>query len=353
MLKVVMIGLLAAGSLMAQTAAPTPKPEISPGAAPQALPAPKPDAQTGEANKEPAAGEPALPPATPVLTIHGMCAPQKTAAASTAAKSPCTTTVTKADFDRLVKIVVPPNQPQQPTLRRSLAQRYVELLAIADAAEKAGVQKSPEFALLRLRALAEAYQRELDEKYRNPPPAEVDAYYKQHQGDFESVTLRRVYVPKNDPSGKGTPEEKAAFGKKASGLADELRDRATKGEDLDALQKDAYTKLGLTSSPPATQVGPVRKGALPPGTEKELFALNAGGVAKVDEPTAVVIYKVESKQTLPLEKVKDEIARTLHRQKMEGKLKEITSGVKADYNNTYFGPSAPPAASPAPPGDKR
>lgn len=411
MLKVAMIGLLAAGSLMAQTAGPAPtplpspakegqaapsatkdmtspgsvqaagtaaqptpqsspatmpqatpatavqpspavQPGTSPTAMPQASPTAKPGGQTQQAGKESATKEPALPPATPVITIHGVCEAHKPTAAAPAAKTACATKITKAEFDKLMKMVVPPNQPQQPGLRRNLAQRYVELLAIADAAKKAGVQNSPEFTLLRLRALAEAYQRQLDEKYRNPPPAEVEAYYKQHQGDYESVTLRRIYVPKNDPAGKGTPDEKAAFTKKASALADELRERATKGEDLEALQKEAYTKLGLTSSPPTTQVGPVRKGALPPATEKELFALKGGGVANVDEPTAFVIYKVENKQTLPMESVKDEITRTLHRQKMEARLKEITANAKADYNDTYFGPPAPPPA-PVLPGDKR
>lgn len=419
MLKVAIIGLLAAESLMARTAAPTPTlspspakegqaapsetkemyspvsgqtagnaaqsapqsspsampqaspattaqpssatnpqtspaaaPEASPAAKPQAPPAVRPGAQSKAGSKETASKEPALPPTTAVITIHGVCEPRKTAAVGPTAKTACTTKITKAEFDKLVNMVVQPNQPQPPGLRRNLAQRYVELLAIANAAQKAGVQNSPEFALLRLRALAEAYQRELDQKYRNPPAAEVEAYYKQHQDDFEDVTLRRIYVPKNDPAGKGTPEEKAAFTKKASALADELRERAAKGEDLDTLQKEAYTKLGLASSPPTTQVGPVRKGALPPATEKELFALNAGGVTKVDEPTASVIYKVEKKQTLPMETVKDEIARTLHRQKMEARLKEITASAKADYNDTYFGPPAPPPA-PVPPGDKR
>jgi parvulin-like peptidyl-prolyl isomerase len=390
MLKLAMIGLLAGGSLMAQaptqsaspaaspsTAAPASpgnatgsaaKPATAPGtqtgtpAKPEASPA-KPGQQAGETKQESAA-EAAIPPSGAVITIHGICAENKPATAvgkaattktgpakTAGANAPCTKKITKAEFDRLVKLVVPPNQPPQPALRRNLAQRYVELLAIANAAEKAGVEKTPEYALLRLRALTEAYQRELDEKYRNPPPAEVEAYYKQHQGDFESVTLRRIYVPKNDPTGKGTPEEKAAFTKKASDVADEVRDRAAKGEDLDALQKEVYSKLGLTAAPPNTQVGPVRKGALPPATEKELFALKDGGIAKIDEPTAFVIYKVEKKETLPMEKVKDEIARLLHRQKMEARLKEITSGVKADYNDIYFGPATP--ATPAPPGEKR
>ncbi len=252
-----------------------------------------------------------------------------------------------------MKLVVPPNQPAQPAVRRNLAQRYVELLAIADAAKKAGVENSPEYQLLRLRALTEAYQRQLDEKYKNLPPGEVEAYYNQHKGDFESVTLRRVYVPKTDPTAaKATPQDKEAFARKTEALASQLRDRAAKGEDMDTLQKDAYTQLGLKTTPPNTSIGPVRKGALPAATDKEIFSLSEGGVYKSDEPTAVVIYKVEKKQTLPLETVKDEISRTLLRQKMEARLKQINDSVKADYNESYFGPAATPSL-PLPPGDKR
>ena len=128
-------------------------------------------------------------------------------------------------------------------------------------------------------------------------------------------------------------------------MGDDMVQRANKGEDMDALEKDAYSKLGLTITAPSTQIGPVRKGALPAATDKQIFALAQGGTYKDDEPTAVVIYKVESKQTLPLDKVKDEIERTMERQKMEATMKSITSSVKADYNDKYFGPATASAGS--------
>ena len=372
MLRTAIFALIATAALLAQTPSPAPSPssanagtssspskETQESGTKQAAPA----GQNTQAPANPAdqskaaenAKEAAIPPTEAVVTVHGLCstrtAAAKTAGTKTATAAPCTTKISKEKFDKLLNMVVPPNQPQQPALRRNLAQRYVELLAIAQAAEKAGVEKTPEFELARLRAVTEAYQRILDEKYRNPPPAEVDAYYNEHKDDFQSVTLRRIYIPKNDPSGKGTQEEKEAFSKKAAGIADQIRDRAAKGEDMDALQKEAYSKLGLTSSPPNTQIGPVRKGALPPAVDKEVFALSPGGVYKSDEPTAFVIYKAEKKESMPLDRVKDEISRTLHRKKLEDKLKEINSGVKADYNDAYFGPPTPPAA--LPPGDKR
>jgi hypothetical protein len=344
MLKVAMIGLLGVASALAQTASPaaTASPAKNTGTA-----------QTSNtANKPAAPAEPAIPPASTVITIHGACTTHTSAKGAAAAKD-CTTRISKKQFDTLLNMVMPPNQSPTPQMRRTLAQRYVELLAIADAAQKAGVEKSPEYELLRLRGLAEAYQRELDLKYKKVAPSEAEAYYNQHKEDFDSATLRRLYIPKADPAKpKATSDEKGAFAKKAEEIADQMQQRANKGEDMDALEKDAYSKLGLTITPPSTQIGPVRKGALPAATDKQIFALSKGGTYKDDEPTAVIIYKVESRETLPLDKVKDEIVRTLERKKMDSTMKSITSSVKADYNDKYFGPATASTPSEGPE-DKR
>ena len=355
MMKLAIIGLLAAGTAVAQTASPAPTPAAASGVKkPTASASPAAKPSQSKETKKGAASEAALPATATVITVHGACGPGP-AAKGAAAKSSCVTHVSKKQFDALLNLVIPPNQPQTPQMRRTLAQRYVELLAIADAAEKAGVEKSPEFALLRLRGLAEAYQRQLDEKYKQVPQAEIDSYYNQHKEDYISATLRRLYIPKADAAKpKATDAEKAEFAKKATEIGNQMEERAKKGEDMDALEKDAYSKLGLSTTPPSTQIGPVRKGALPPATDKALFDLPQGGVYKDDQPTAVIIYKVEKKESLAPDKVKEEIVRTLERQKMDATLKGITSSVKADYNDTYFGPATAPAAPPpTPPGAKR
>lgn len=375
MLRTLIILLLLSTVALAQTngAAPsaTPEAKADQGAA-AASPSPstksgESDAKsTGETSAKSAQGavssqkpaEAAQVPATEaVVTIHGLCP----AAAGTATKkgaSPaagCTTKITKAQFDRLVQAINTNNQPLPPNARRSIAQRYTELLAFANAAEKAGVEKDPRFAerlrIQRLSTLAEFYRISLEEKYRNPPQAEIDAYYKEHQADFQQAKLRRIYIPKTDLSGKSnTPEQRTAFQNKAEQLAKDIQERAAKGEDVDKLQKEVYSTLGMTSNPPNTDIGNVRKGALKPEDEKAIFALNPGGVYKSDEASAIVIYKLESKDTVPKEAAKDEISRTLFRQKMEARMKEITGSAKPDFNDKYFGPAAPAAPLQGPPG---
>jgi len=375
MLRTPIILLLLSTVALAQTngAAPsaTPETKADQGAA-AASPSPSPksgeseaksgkSAQGAAASSQKPADAAQVPATEPVITIHGLC---PTGTAGTATKkgvSPsagCTTKITKAQFDRLVQAINPNNQALPANARRSIAQRYTELLAFANAAEKAGVEKDPRFSerlrIQRLSTLAEFYRLSLEEKYKNPPQSEIDAYYKEHQADFQQAKLRRIYIPKTDLSGKSnTPEQRTAFQNKAEQLAKDIQERAAKGEDIDKLQKEVYSTLGMTSSPPSTEIGNVRKGALKPEDEKAIFALNPGGVYKSDEASAIVIYKLESKETMPKEAAKDEISRTLFRQKMEARMKEITGSVKPDLNEKYFGPAAPAGPPQGPPGATR
>ncbi len=287
-----------------------------------------------------------------IITVHGLC--DKNGKAAGANSDKCVTTVGREEFDQVTQAVTKPDQQLPPAGKRALAEKYVELLVLANAAKETGVDQSAEFAaslyLLQLRTLAEFYQRQLELEYRNPPQAEVDAYYKEHASDYVSSNVSRVYVPRNDPSGKpATLEQKTAFATKASQVADEMLGRASKGEGLEKLQKEAYEKLGINSTPPSTTIGTMRKGSLPAADDKQMFALEPGGVFKSEAAGAFTIYKVDSKQNLTEENVKDEITRLIFRQKMEKKIKELNASVKSDFDDKYFGPSPSPAVQPVSP----
>ena len=330
---------LSAQFASAQTKAPTSKAPAAQGTkAPASTPTPNAPAD----KKQPAATQDAAAEET-VITVHGLC--DKNDKAATASKDSCFTTVGREEFDKVTQAVTKPDQPLPPAGKRALAEKYVELLVFANAAKEAGVDQSADFAaalyLLQLRTLAEFYQRQLELEYRNPPQAEIDAYYKEHAGDFVSANVSRVYVPKNDPSGKATtPEQKTAFSAKASQVADEMLGRASKGENLEKLQKDSYEKLGVSSTPPSTAIGTIRKGSLPAGDDKQMFALETGGVFKSEAAGAFTVYKLETKQNLAQETVKDEISRLIFRQKMEKKVKELNASIKSDLDDKYFGSAA-------------
>ncbi|HEY7402002.1 MAG TPA: peptidyl-prolyl cis-trans isomerase [Candidatus Angelobacter sp.] len=314
-------------------------PALVQAAGTQSSPAPtlkKPDERPGE-----------VQPTQPVITVRGLCLAETGPAAKSAVPSTkdCVITVTKEQFDALLKAFNPRNDPLPPAARRQVAQAYVELLVFSEAAKAAGVENSQTYAevmrVLRLKTLSDIYRTQLAEQYRNPSPAEMEAYYKENPSKFESAKLSRIYLPKNAPDPKATAEQKQAFQTKAQKLADDIQARAARNEAADALQKDVYAALGITGTPPTTEVN-ARRGMFPAKLDQEIFSHKAGDVFRSDDANGFVIYRVENRETAPMDSVKEEITREIFRRKMEEKQKELTGSVQANYDESYFGPPVAP-----------
>lgn len=289
-------------------------------------------------------------PTQPVITVRGLCQAETGPAVKSAVPSTkdCVITVTKEQFDNLLKAFNPSNQPMPPATRRQVAQAYVELLVYSEAAKAAGVENSPTYTevmrVLRLKTLSDIYRTQLSEQFRNPSPEELEAYYKENQSKFDGAKLSRIYLPKNDPDPKATADQKQAFQPKAQQMADDIQARAAKGEAPDKLQKEAYATLGLGGTPPTTDLAMARHGMFPAKLDQEIFSHKPGEVFRSDDANGFVIYRVDSRETLPIGSVKEDITREIFRRKMEEKQKELTGPVQANYDESYFGPPLPPGA---------
>ncbi len=316
-------------------------------------------AQTGKPAAPSSTQKSATPPAAtasadasePVITIENLCPSPKPGAE-------CKTVITKGEFERILS-AVRPNLP--PGARMQIAQKYAELLTFAEKGEQAGVEKSPEFKeqlqLMRVQALAGAYNRYLQEKYAQVSDADVAKYYKENQPAYEEVTLRRIYISKPlQEAEKKPPLDEAA----TKALAEKIQARAAAGEDFDKLQQEVYIAVNpetpKTAATP-TSLGPRRRGQLPKDQESAIFELAPGKVSQVmDEPAGYFIYKVESKEVLPLEKVKAQIARQLEEQRMRDAIQDTLNSVKTNFNEAYFkvpaAPEAQPGAPPVPGSEK-
>ncbi len=343
--------ILAAGAMFAQTA-PANHASTAQSSKPSAQASPA-GQKADAAPQKPADSASSVAPSQPVITAHGVCDGAQKNGAGTKDDA-CATVLTREQFDTLLSSLNSNNQALAPAMRLKLAQAYVELLAYSDAAQKAGIENTPGFKevmrLVHMRTLADMFQRSLQEKFRNASPAEMEDYYNKNLPKFEEAKLRRVFIPRNNP-GASNKEE---FEKKAQQMAGDLRERLAKGEDPDLLEKEAYARLALEAKPMPTDFGSKRKGSLPPEQDEEIFSLPPGSATKVESlPPGFVIYKVESRQTLPLDKVKDEISREIFRRKVEEENARIKSSVHADYNEAYFGPvnassQTPPPSPPQP-----
>jgi len=299
-----------------------------------------------------------VPPNQPVISIRGLCPADTNVATNNKVPSTaeCSMSITKEQFDNLVKAFNSNNQPITQAQRRNLAEKYVELLVFSEAAKSSGVENTPTYAevmrVLRLKTLGDLYLNQLAEQYRNPPQEEIEAYYQANQQKYEAAKLSRIFLPKNDPDPKATPELKQEYQKKIQQVSEDIQARAAKGEDMAKLQKEAYTSLGITAAPPNTELSMARHGTFPPKLDQEIFSHKAGEVFRSDDASGYMIYRVDGRQTSPLETVKAEISQQLFRQKMEAKTKELQAPVHAQYDDKYFGPPTP-AGPPQPPGAAR
>ena len=347
MIRRLFICIFIASTALAQTPGATKKQGQGATKAPSASPTPTPQATPPSLLKRDE--KPAdLPPEAPVISIKGLCPAENGAAVTNKvpATSDCSTTVTKQQFDNLVKAFNSNNQTVTSAQRRNLGQSYVELLIFSEAAKAAGVENTPTYAevmrVLRLKTLSDLYRTQLAEQYRNPSQQEIEDYYKANQDKFEGAKLSRIFIPANDPDPQATAEKKADYQKKVEQVAADIQARAAKGEDMPKLQKEAYTTLAIAATPPTTDLGLARHGVFPPKIDQEIFSHKAGEVFRSDEATGHMIYKVESRQTSPLESVKAEITQQVFRQKMEAKTKELNTPVHTEYDEKYFGPPVTP-----------
>jgi parvulin-like peptidyl-prolyl isomerase len=277
-----------------------------------------------------------------VITIHGFCpsSPGKNG-------DSCATVLSKEQFEKIVAAVNQSGAPMPPFAIRNLAERYAQMLAFADAAEKLGLDKDPKFQelmrVVRLNSLTEAYRRSLEEKYRNPSDADIKAYYDKNVAKFEQVKLSRVFVPRVNP--KAPREGVEDFAQQAQRVANALRERAAKGEDLDKLQQEAYKTLGLAPPSLNTDAGTKRRGSFPPAVDLEIFALKPGEVSKVEpEPAGFQFYKLQGRDTLTMAQAKNEIIAVIHKENLDAANKAVLDPVHTDLNETYFGPKS--AATP-------
>ncbi len=278
-----------------------------------------------------------ISPDTVLIDVQGICSGLGD---GTVKQSPCSTQITKTQFDAMLAAAAPTNTMSTSAAQRGFAESYVQLLALADAAEKSGIDKDPQFLelmkIVRVRTMGEAYKHYLENKANNPTQEELEAYYKQNSAKFETIRIERVIVP--PAIGRRGTNTAADATKKARELADKIHERAVKGEDMTVLQADVYKTMGLPA-PPNTDMGTRRHGTLSPALEADLFALKPGEVTKVEiEPAGFTIYRLRTHDFPALETVRAELLHDMQQQYVVGVIKSAQEKVHTSLNQDYFVP---------------
>jgi hypothetical protein len=289
--------------------------------------------------------EPNVPPDTVVITLNGVCP----GSASAQKDSNCKTTLTRAEFEKVVNAVQPDGMPA--FARKQFANRYAMGLVMANKAEQMGLDKGDRFdtlmKLARMQVLNQELGQTLQEKAGQVSDQELQDYYDKNQSNYEEASLQRLFVPKRKtyPTPKDSKEQltaeqsakRDAEGEAAMKTeAEALRKRAVAGEDIYKLQEEAFKFAGLTAKPPSSSMGKVRRTALPPG-HAAVFDLKPNSVSEVlSDQTGYYVYKMGEKDALPLDKVKTEIHNTIRSQRMQQDMQSIQQAATPELNETYF-----------------
>jgi hypothetical protein len=297
-----------------------------------------------------------VPPTAAVITIQGLCsspaAARKTGTAKAAAKpasqAGCKTVITRAQFEKLADALNP--QMPLPT-KKQLAEAYPRLLLFAQKARAMGLDKEPQFQeMMRfatLQLLAQNLTRSIQKKAGNVSDAQVTKYYQDNPSRFQQVELLRIFVPK---SKQHAPEAGATSPPKVDTAADEaamkavaekIHTDAAGGGDFQKLQQQAFEAAGIKSQSPSVNLGKLTREGLPTNHQK-VFELQAGQVSELlDDPGGYYIYKVVSKQMVPLEQAKGEIRNLLQQQTFREQMEAMIGSVKPELNHAYFAGPAP------------
>ena len=325
---------ICAAPLLAQVAAP-PAAAHSP-AAPLARHAP-------DLKSKPAPVD--ISPATPVVTLTGVCDQARAAAA----KTPCVTVITRGELDHLAASLAP---GASDATHRQLAVSYARLLAASTAAHKQHLDQDsamvkdlqPKSKFARMQVLADALYRKLQDQADNVDPAEIKEYYADHLADLDQADVYRLYIPLNARTTAGQPINRAAIKAKA----EELRTGAVAGADFEMLQKMAYVDLDIMGVRLPTHIATLRRGSVTPA-QAIVFDMQPGEVSPVQESfTGFFILKPVSKTSIPLESVEPEILSAVRDQHMLDKLRAVAADFKVDFNLPYLGTASAPVLFPPP-----
>jgi hypothetical protein len=360
--------------------------QASPGTAPAAQQnVPPPPPSRGMAMQQAAAEPPStveIPETAAVITIDGVCPPAarattktatgKTAASSAKKPADCKTVITRADFERIVKALQQGPTPLNAQQRRRLASELPRFIAMSEAAKSKGLDKTAHYnemlKLAKMQILSQELQHSLQEEADKITPEDIEKQYKDHPETYQEFSLDRIFIPRykqvapeskeeQKPEEKLTDEqqkakEAAQKAKQEQGeqdlekLAESLRARAAAGEDFAKLQKEAFEAAGMKMESPTINLPKVRRTGLP-ASQASVFDLKAGDVSQlISDNGGHYIYKVVSKETLPLEQVKEEIHNNLRNERLRTLMEKYQNSYHVETNEAYFGPAAMPGPRP-------
>lgn len=219
--------------------------------------------------------------------------------------------------------------------KKTTAENFAGGVMLAKEAEATGLNKKPEvqreLEMNRIQVLSNAEYSALEDKAK-PTTQQVGDYYNSHLDDFDTVSIRRVFIFKQNEhtSGHGLPDADA------HARADQIRKVLASGGDAKALIKDTKDALDVE---PLT----FRRDELP-AVMKQAFDMKEGEWSQVaDTPESLIMFQVVKKGRYTLAQATLEIQKKLQGQKLREEMDALKKKTGVWLDDEYF--AAPVSAA--------
>jgi peptidyl-prolyl cis-trans isomerase C len=243
-----------------------------------------------------------------------------------------------------------PEQTQQQLAseqgKRAFAEQLVRMKLLEQEGSRMGIDKDPAVAErvreARSQIIANAALQKL---VADAPDAKMREEYEKNRKQFEVVQLRHIliaYEGGSAPPRSGNPMPVAVAMKKAASLVLRLRGGADFAQVATAESDD------VNSAPRGGQLGPVKRGMLPPEIEFVIFGLKDGQISDpVRSQFGVHIFQVTSRKTQSFEEARQGLSAQSQRERLTAVVESLRTRARVDFDPKFF-PPAPAVKAPGP-----
>lgn len=262
-------------------------------------------------------------------------------------------TIRQSEFESAIK-TLPAEYQQfaQGPGKRQFAEDYLRMKMLASQGMKDNLQNDPEvtqqLALMRENLVANAELQKI-EKGITISDADLQKAYDANKNEYEKVTARHILIAfKGSPAAQ--PGKKELTEEEAKAKAEDIKKKIQAGASFDELAKTESDDKG--SGARGGELGAFGKGQMVEEFEKAAFAAKPGEVVgPVRTQYGYHIIKVDSHETTPFDKVKDQLDKSERQRRLKETLDSMKKNANATFNDAYFAPPPAPAkpAMDAPP----
>lgn len=260
--------------------------------------------------------------------------------------------MTQAEFESLIE-ALPANVRQDVGAqggKRRLAERIVEIRALAQEARRRGIDTRPavqqQLRLNHDNLLASLLYQDL--MAESKPSAEALAkYYEEHKKEYDQATARHILIRFKGSRVPLKKDQKDLTEEEALARTAELRKRIAGGEDFAAVAKAESDDTG--SGAQGGDLGSFGRGQMVQVFEEAVFTQPVGEISQpVKSQFGYHLIQVQNRSTKTMSEVAPEIEKALAPEGAQQRMNAIKAAAKSSLTDSYFGPPAPePAAQPA------